>query len=154
MSWYIFMMSRRNYTITGRLLLVKRSSAGLGLFAGESIGKNECVIEYVGRVISKEEEFASKSLYLFHVKRGMTLDGKPKINKAGYINHSCKPNCEIEVYKSRVYVFSKKKIEAGEELTYDYGKEYFDEHIAPNCRCVKCAPGLQGTKRSLQKQKH
>lgn len=121
-------------------LLVKRSSAGLGLFAGEDIPKGACIIEYVGRVISKEEEYTSKSKYLFEVHSRMTIDGKPKWNKAGYINHSCRPNAEPEIRNKRVFIMALRTIKKGEEILYDYGKEYVNEHIKPHgCRCAKCA---------------
>lgn len=124
----------------GFKLLVKRSTAGLGLFAGEAVPKGACVIEYVGRVVSKEETETSKSRYLFEISKKKTIDGKPKMNKAGYINHSCRPNCETEIHKGRVFVLSIKAIQPGEELTYDYGKEYVDEFIKPfGCKCTKCA---------------
>jgi len=150
------MMPRRRYLLTDIKLNVKRSKTGLGLFAGQDIPRNTCIIEYVGRVISAEEEITSKSLYLFHIKRGLTIDGKPKWNKAGYINHSCKPNADVEVYKNRVYVFSRRKILEGEEILYDYGKEYFDEHIGHRCACVKCstqklAKGTNKSKRKLRR---
>lgn len=117
-------------------LRVKRSSAGLGLFAGEDIPKGACVIEYVGRVISKEEEYSSKSKYLFEISKSKTIDGKPRWNKAGYINHSCRPNCEPDIHKGRVFIIAIRGIKAGEELSYDYGKEYFHDHILPHgCRC-------------------
>lgn len=123
----------------GFSLLVKRSSAGLGLFAGEDIAKGACIIEYVGRTISPEEEYTSRSKYLFEVHSRKTIDGRPKWNKAGYINHSCRPNAEPEIRKGRVFIMAKKHIKAGEEITYDYGKEYIDEHIKPyGCRCPKC----------------
>lgn len=115
-------------------LAVKRSSAGLGLFAGERIPKGACVIEYVGRTVSKEESETSKSKYLFEISKTKTIDGKPKINKAGYINHACNPNCETEIAKGRIFVMAIKDIKPGDELTYDYGKEYCLEHCVP-CRC-------------------
>ena len=121
-------------------LVVRRSSAGLGLFTESAIPKGACIIEYVGRVISKEEEDTSKSKYLFQVNKSKTLDGKPKWNKAGYINHSCRPNAESEIHKARVFILATRNIKPGEELTYDYGKEYFDEHIKPfGCKCEKHA---------------
>lgn len=121
-------------------LVVRRSSAGLGLFTESAIPKGACIIEYVGRVISKEEEDTSKSKYLFQVNKSKTLDGKPKWNKAGYINHSCRPNAESEIHKARVFILATRNIKPGEELTYDYGKEYFDEHIKPfGCKCDKHA---------------
>lgn len=115
-------------------LVVKRSSAGLGLFAGTGIPKGACVIEYVGRVLSEKETESSKSKYLFEISKSKTIDGKPAMNKAGYINHACKPNCETKIHKGRVFVMAIKTIQPGDELTYDYGKEYCVEHCVP-CRC-------------------
>jgi SET domain-containing protein len=123
----------------GYKTVVKRSSAGLGLYAVEEIPKGICIIEYVGRVISPEEEYTINSKYLFEVTSKMTLDGKPRINKAGYINHSCRPNAEPEVRKRRVFIMSRRKIKGGEEICYDYGKEYWNEYIKPHgCKCEKC----------------
>jgi len=128
------MYKKSKFTPGGYDLRVKRSSAGLGLFAGEAIPKGKCVIEYVGRIISKEEEYSSKSKYLFEVNKNKTIDGKPSVNKAGYINHSCKPNCEPEIRGGRIFIFSTKPITKGEELSYDYGKDYCVDHCIP-CRC-------------------
>ena len=130
-------------------LKVKRSSAGLGLFAEEDIPKGKCLIEYVGRVISKEEEYSSKSQYLFEIHKTKTIDGTMRTNTARYINHSHRPNCEIEIHKARVFVFSRRGIKAGEELSYDYGIEFFNEHIKPKgCKCAKCVEKAQKAKAS------
>ena len=130
---------RRKYNPGLCKVVVKRSSAGLGLFAGEDIPKGACIIEYKGRQIKGQEEYTSKSKYLFGVHERMTIDGRDRSNTARYINHSCRPNCEPETYKARVYIFAKRNITAGEEFTYDYGKEYWNDHIKPlGCRCVKC----------------
>ncbi len=119
--------------------VVKRSSAGLGLFATRQYKKGEMIIEYVGRVISEDEAYTSKSKYLFEITKKKTVDGKPNINPAGYINHSCRPNSEPLLKKGRIFIYTKRAIKAGEEFTYDYGEEYFDDHIKPNgCRCIKC----------------
>ncbi|MEK7201831.1 MAG: SET domain-containing protein [Patescibacteria group bacterium] len=121
-------------------LRVGRSTAGLGLYAETPIPKGSCIIEYVGRRVSPEEEETSKSRYLFEIRKGNTIDGKPKWNKAGYINHSCRPNAETTIHKQRVFILAIKNIKAGEEITYDYGKEYVDEFIKPyGCRCPKHA---------------
>lgn len=128
------------YTPGSYRLLVKRSRTGLGLFAGTPIPKGACVIEYVGRVLSKEEAATSASRYLFEISKHKTIDGKPRDNKAGYINHSCKPNCETEIHAGRVFIMALRNITAGEELTYDYGEEYFNEFLKPvGCKCASCA---------------
>lgn len=122
-------------------LRVGRSSAGLGLFATRDFKKGERIIEYFGKEISKAEEYSSRSKYLFEVNSRKTIDGTQRDNFARYINHSCKPNCEPNIVRGRVWIDATKRIKAGEELHYDYGEEYFDEHIKPyGCRCVRHAP--------------
>lgn len=122
-------------------LKVKRSRAGLGLFTFDPIPKGACVIEYTGRVLTPEEEEKSNSLYLFEVSKKKTIDGASRTNKARYINHSCRPNCEIDISKERVYVMAKRNIKADEELSYDYDTDYFEAYIKPKgCRCLKCMP--------------
>ncbi len=91
---------RRTYTPDTHKVIVKRSSAGLGLFAGEDIPKGTCIIEYKGRQIKGQEEYTSTSKYLFEVHARMTIDGRDRSNTARYINHACKnANCEPEIKK-------------------------------------------------------
>ena len=130
---------KNKYEIQDWNLKVKKSSAGCGLFATKEIPKGVCLIEYFGRVLSEEEQYTSRSKYLFEINSKITIDGRARENIARYINHSCKPNSEVEIKKGKVYIFSIKKIKAGEEICYDYGKEYFDTHIRKGgCRCFKC----------------
>ena len=118
-----------------------RSTSGLGLFAMEPIKKGKFIIEYVGDIYTAEEGDNLNNLYIFNVSKKKDIDGSPRWNTARYINHSCRPNCEPEIVRGRIYLEALRGIKAGEEFTYDYGKEYFDEHIkARGCRCLKCAP--------------
>jgi SET domain-containing protein len=134
-------MAKSKYTPGGFALRVRKSETGKGLFAEEDIPKGACVIEYTGRLVSEEEAERDGGKYLFTVAKNKTIDGNIPSNTARYINHSCRPNCEAIGPSGRVFIFSTRRIKAGEELTYDYGKEYFDQHIAPKgCRCAKCKP--------------
>lgn len=120
---------------------VKKSSAGLGLFADEPIKKGTWIIEYVGKLVQGKREVAeySANKYLFETSAVRMVDGSARSNTARYINHSCKPNCEMEIIGGRIFLKSIKPIATGAELTYDYGKEYVDEYIKPyGCRCVPC----------------
>lgn len=118
---------------------MKKSSAGLGLFTLESIKRKEFIIEYVGDTLTCRQADERGGKYLFETSENRFIDGSARTNTARYINHSCAPNCEIEIFRGRIYVFSKRAIKAGEELSYDYGEEYFDEHIKPHgCRCRSC----------------
>jgi len=131
-------MARKSYTPGDFELLVKRSNTGLGLFAGETIPKGSCVIEYTGVEISKEQEEKSRSKYLFEIHARKTIDGAPRWNTARYINHSCRPNCEPNIHKGRVFIHARRNIKPGEELNYDYGKNYFNQYLKEICGCPKC----------------
>jgi uncharacterized protein len=120
-------------------LAVKRGINGLGLFANVPMKKGDCIIEYVGDVISDKEANERGGRYLFQTSKNRHIDGTARSNTARYANHSCRPNCEVDIIRGRVFIYAKRKIETGEELCYDYGKEYWDEHIKPKgCRCEKC----------------
>ena len=135
-------MPRKSYKPGEFRLAVRRARAGLGLFAGRAIPKGACVIEYTGKLLTREEYLVSNSRYLFDIGPGKTLDGSPRSNRARYINHSCAPNCEPTVSRRRVFIHALRDIEPGEELAYDYGADYFDEYIGKDCRCLKCMPEM------------
>jgi hypothetical protein len=120
-------------------LSVKRSSAGLGVFTNENIKKKSFVIEYSGELISEEEANRRGGRYLFNINSRWTVDGRKHKNLSRYINHSCRPNCAPEVKRKKILIYAEKNIKTGEELTYNYGKEYFNMYIKPHgCRCPKC----------------
>jgi hypothetical protein len=126
-------------TIGNHDVLVKKSSAGLGLFAGDLIKKGDRIIEYVGDKITTDEANKRGGKYLFELNSRWTIDGSSRKNTARYINHACEPNCEAEIRNGKIFIFAKKNIQPGEELTYNYGEEYVDEHIKPyGCRCASC----------------
>lgn len=127
----------KKYQNIKRSLVVRRSSAGLGLFTSEPIERDGFIIEYVGPILNEKESDERGGKYLFETNKNRFIDGTARSNTARYINHSCRPNCEVEIRRGRVFVYAKRAIKAGEELNYDYGKEYCDEYIKP-CRCAKC----------------
>lgn len=120
---------------------VKRSRAGLGLFAGEDIKKDQLIIEYTGDRIDEAEADRRGGKYLFTVTDNLFLDGKDRKHTGRYLNHSCRPNAEAEheTTEDRIYIRAKKRIQAGEEITYHYGQEYFKQLIKPaGCKCSHC----------------
>jgi SET domain-containing protein len=122
-------------------VVVKRGSAGLGLFANTDFKKGELVIEYVGEKITDAEAQRRGGLYLFELNNDWTIDGKARSNIARYINHSCIPNCypELDENEERIFIYAKRSIKSGEELTYNYGKYYYDTIMGPEkCRCPRC----------------
>ena len=119
---------------------IKRTNAGLGFFALAPIPKGKRIIEYTGPYLPNEEVEKRYGKYFFGVNSKWSIDGSPRSNLARYINHSCAPNAEAIISNRRVWIWSRRNIKAGEEITYDYGKEYFEDIIKPmGCKCVKCS---------------
>jgi uncharacterized protein len=120
-----------------------RPGMGYGLFATSALRKGDFIIEYEGRRIPTPEADSSKSRYLFEVDREWTIDGSVRSNIARYVNHSCKPNCEADLRDGRILIYASRDIEKGEELSIDYGEEYFDEFIKEEgCKCTHCSHGV------------
>ncbi len=116
-----------------------QKGAGLGLITRRPFKKGDFIIEYTGPIITTEQANEKGGKYLFDINSRWTIDGASRNNLARYINHSCKPNCEADVSGKKVFIYALRKIKEGEELNYDYGKEYFDEYIKLHkCKCVSC----------------
>ena len=113
----------------------------LGLFAKSDINKGEKVIEYKGRKfthkqVEENDRFDnSKAIYLFTLNERYVLDGDTKINTAKYINHSCDPNCEVDIIKGKIWIIAIKDIKKGDELSYDYGFGYDADFRQFPCKC-------------------
>ena len=130
---------------------VKKSKIhGFGIIALVNIKKGEKIIQYIGEKISKKEgdkrsaerikNFLNKedvgSVYIFELNKKYDIDGSPLYNNARYINHSCKPNCEVDIINNEIWIISIANIKKGSELSYDYGyqfdKDDFRDHV---CKC-------------------
>lgn len=125
----------------GKKVKVQRAEkgAGLGLFADEFIKKGDYIIDYIGEILPNAKCENHPGKYLFEVDDHFTIDGSMRENIARYINHSCKPNAEVEIESGEIKIYCIKNIEKDEEINYDYGKEYFNEFIKPiGCKCVSC----------------
>ena len=138
-----------------KLWYKKRSSLhGSGLFAASNIKKDEQVIQYIGDKVTKKEgdkradiqlKKAEKNkktgmVYVFELNKKYDIDGGVLRNHARFINHSCDPNCEVEISKNEIWISAIKNIKEGTELTYNYGYPFdsdFEEHIC-KCGTKKC----------------
>jgi SET domain-containing protein len=123
-----------------RHLRIGRSKAGLGLFACVAIKKGQFIVRYGGRKIRTNTADDLDTRYLFEINTHWTIDGSNRRNRARYINHSCRPNAEVYFVKHVIKVRAIKNIKPGDEITYHYGRNYFDSFIkAVGCRCMACA---------------
>lgn len=120
-------------------LTVRRTVTGLGLFTLKDIPAVRRIVEYVGPIVTAEEVARRRGRYFFEIDEKFAIDGSPRSNIARYINHSCRPNAEAFITGRRIWVWSKRAIKAGEQITLDYGESYFNDYIKPKgCKCEKC----------------
>ena len=113
---------------------------GFGVFAVEPINKNKRIIDYAGQLISNKQSLNREDRYLrkgciwvFRVNRAWSRDANVDGNVARFINHSCKPNCWVDVVDKTIWIRAARNIKPGEELTYDYNTEG-DKTIPCRCR--------------------
>ena len=119
---------------------IERTRTGLGLVAVDQIPKGTRIIEYFGPFLPNDEVERRRGKYFFGVNSKWSVDGSPRNNIARYINHSCRPNSQARISKgNRIWIWASKDIQPGEEITYDYGDEYFEGVIKLiGCRCDAC----------------
>src|ERR1044071_8740954 len=123
-----------------RHLRIGRSKAGLGLFARVAIKKGQFIVRYSGRKMRAEVADELDTRYLFEINARWTIDGSNRRNRARYINHSCRPNAEVYFIKHVIKIRAIKNIKPGDEITYHYGRNYFDAFIRDvGCKCKACA---------------
>ena len=123
---------------------------GHGIVATKNIKKGTKIIEYVGEKVTRAEgnrrsenrikkylnSSKTGSVYIFELNSKFDIDGSFSYNKARYINHSCNPNCEVDIIKDQIWISSIKNIKKGEELNYDYGYEFDkDDYKDHKCKC-------------------
>ena len=124
-------------------------SKGLGAFASEDRSKGAWVCDYQGELI----DFAQRAVryvseepeYLFHLGGGAVagshvyIDAVDSDHASRAINHAQDACLEPRVTLSerRVAFYALKDIKAGDELSFDYGEQYWLERGVAPCAKTK-----------------
>ncbi|XP_059278499.1 histone-lysine N-methyltransferase ATXR7-like isoform X2 [Lycium ferocissimum] len=122
-----------------------------GLVALEPIDAEDFVIEYVGELIRRRvsdirehyyEKIGIGSSYLFRLDDDYVVDATKRGGIARFINHSCEPNCYTKVIsvegQKKIFIYAKRHIAAGEEITYNYKFPLEEKKIPCNCGSKRC----------------
>jgi SET domain-containing protein len=118
----------------------KRSKiTGWGVYAAAPINKNTRVVHYAGEKITtteadrRERRYQAKGrIWCFTINRRWVRDAAVGGNIARFINHSCRPNCYVEIAGDTIWIRAARNIRRGEELTYDYNT---GGEAGIRCRC-------------------
>ena len=118
---------------------------GLGAFAAEDAAAGTWLFDYHGDIINAEEwalrypdtrapaEYVHRSLF-----DGLAIDAQHSTHASRYVNHAPEEACNVEAVHSlgiqdsspprfglAIAFHAKRPIERGDELTLDYGKEFW-----------------------------
>jgi SET domain-containing protein len=113
-----------------RLIRRRSSIAGWGVYAAQPIAADARVVEYKGELITQPEAWRREQRYLprhriwiFTIDDRWARDAAFGGNIARYVNHSCRPNCYVDIAGRHIWIKASRRIPSGEELTYDYNTE-------------------------------
>ena len=129
---------------------------GRGVYALKDIPKGTRIIEYTGERISNaeadrrydDESMPEHHTFLFILSSRTCVDAAVDGNEARLINHSCEPNCEAIIERSRIWIEAIAPIRAGEELSYDYEYDFLPEYGVEDLEFYRCecgSPNCRGT---------
>lgn len=147
---------------------ITRSSSihGKGVFATRDIAAQEILIEYRGRRITSQQaerlhgnNSETGHTFLFSVNDKYLIDGNSDGNSSRWFNHSCAPNCQAQIHvnidgderKDKVLIETLHPIQAGDELTYDYGLDLPPPHTPRLKKIWACHCGARNCTGSLLK---
>jgi SET domain-containing protein len=128
-----------------RFLVCVRPSAidGQGAFADEPIPARRKIGEMRGELISVAEARrrvkGRARIHMVEISERRAIDATDSDSALRYVNHSCSPNAVLRIRQGRAEFYAIRDIEAGEELTADYGESHHEGRLrcacgAPNCK--------------------
>ncbi|CAF4826885.1 unnamed protein product [Pieris macdunnoughi] len=139
---------------------------GWGVRTKHRITSGDFILEYVGEVVS-DKEFKERMAtryardthhYCLHLDGGLVIDGHRMGGDGRFVNHSCRPNCEMQKWTSngtfRMALFALRDIDPDEELTYDYNFSLFNPAVGQPCKCDSedCRGVIGGKSQRITKQ--
>jgi uncharacterized protein len=132
-----------------------------GVFAIKLIPKGTKVIQYTGEIFEEndpqlderyKEQISNGKLYLFELDDNRCIDGSFNGNDAKYVNHSCDPNCEVEIENDEIWYIALRDINPYEEITVDYKFDETPPIDICRCGCKNCR-GLILSEEALKNHK-
>ncbi len=124
-----------------RLAVRASSIDGRGLFPLADLPARRKIGELRGELVRlpqarKGIELKPK-IYFIELSRRFALDCSQG-NSFKYLNHSCRPNCYLRIFRRRVEVYALNRIRAGTELTVDYGQTPHRGGMPCRCGAANC----------------
>ncbi len=119
---------------------------GQGAFAGEAIPARAKIGEVRGEFIdlkqararAREAERNTGRIFMIAISDKRAVDATASSDALRFANHSCAPNALLKVQQGRVAFYALHDIEAGQELTVDYGVTHHAGRLRCACGAANC----------------
>jgi uncharacterized protein len=129
-----------------RMRIGRSATHRYGVFALEEIPAKRRVIEYTGKHLNLVQAFkiqAPKDIYIATIHTNLYVDGRRGGSGAEFMNHSCAPNLAVRRIGRHLYLYSRRKIGAGEELTWNYRYPTQVKRVQCHCGARRCRGTLR-----------
>ncbi|HET7845116.1 MAG TPA: SET domain-containing protein-lysine N-methyltransferase [Xanthomonadales bacterium] len=152
-----------------RRFIVRNSPIhGRGVFALTDLEPGTDLVQYKGRLLTTaqadrlyENTSDTGHTFLFTLNDDYVVDANSNGNAARWINHSCNPNCVADTDEApdgkpkneKIMIRTRRRIRAGEELTYDYGIVLEEPHTTRMKRIWACRCGSRRCTGTMLKPK-
>ena len=70
------------------------------------------------------------------------IDASASTDPLRYTNHSCQPNAVLRIRQGRVELYAMRAVEAGEELTVNYGETHHEGRLRCRCGAAGCVGAI------------
>lgn len=134
-------MKPRWWRIYAALVVRPSALVGRGLFASVAIPARAKIGEFEGETIGLREarrRARGRSVIAIVELDRHALDATRMTRGFRFINHSCDPNTYMRCTPERAEFYALRPIEAGEELTVDYGESHHDGKLRCRCGAARC----------------
>jgi len=118
-----------------QFLEVRQSKTGKGVFTKVEISAGVPIIEVTGELYTEENMPDPNHPALLQVGHNTFIGPSGSIDD--YFNHSCNPNCKIQIAGNRAIIYSLYIIPKNNELTFDYSTTATDtkDKWQMQCQC-------------------
>jgi uncharacterized protein len=124
------------------LISGKSRIQGTGLFTESPIRARTKIGNYAGEHISiREARRRAKSrrrIAIIELDDKFAIDGAVRGGPLRFVNHSCDPNVFVRIAYGRAEFYARRAIQAGDELTCDYGDSQHEGKLPCRCGAKKC----------------
>ncbi|HMQ01629.1 MAG TPA: SET domain-containing protein-lysine N-methyltransferase [Candidatus Doudnabacteria bacterium] len=118
-------------------LVIKNGAKGTGVFTIKSFSTGDKIFNFSGDLIPRSPitENLSSPADDRYLQVGVDLFIGPSGNIDDHVNHSCEPNTGVLLKNNRAQLIAIRNIIAGEEITYDYSIQMYNEPWTMECMC-------------------